>query len=106
MFDRVLNTPLYFANINLGVSSLGAMVYTEVRYDSEWNDYSHGWSLILAWIGSVFSFIGLIISIILLCVTPKSQGYERQSYESQYQRNKRMADRSANGMAKQGQEVK
>lgn len=92
--------------INLGVSSLGAMIYIEVRYDSEWKDYSHGWSLILGWIGSVFSIIGLIISIILLCVTPKNQGYERESYEDQYIRNKRMADRSANGMAKQGHEVK
>ena len=92
--------------INLGVSSLGAMIYTEVRNDSEWEGYSHGWSLVLGWIGSVFSFIGFIISMILLCVTPKNQGYQKQSFEHQYQRNKRMADRSANGMAKQGHEVK
>lgn len=63
------------------ICGFGALVFSEVELDDLWEKgYEHGWSVILAWVGSSLMGLAFILSFTLICVGAK----EHESLEETY----------------------
>jgi len=52
-------------------AGLGAVIYAEVEQKQKWITFGHGWSSMMAWVGSAVNLIGSVLAFILSCVKPK-----------------------------------